>query len=177
MDRNKSNNSNSLINPGNIENQDDSKMSFDINNKRLIKQTLLKEKIKEKNDTNAEKIFKLYKDECDKISDEINNEDQLYNIFFNKGFSEVEKENIRNKISERLFGELMDYSNLYIIFKELKLLELLIFKPDNIDFFNEYKNKIIDFNKLMILIENEKIKNKIFSSRLYKEYAISKCII
>ena len=122
-------------------------------------------------------MFKLYKDECDIISDEINNKDELYNSLYNKENNDEEKENIKNKINERLFEKLMDYSNLYIIFKELKLLELLVLKPDDAKFFNEYKNKFMDFNKLMILTENKKIKKKIFSSKLYKEYALSKCNI
>ena len=71
----------------------------------------------------------------------------------------------------------MDFSNLYLIFKELKLLELLILKPDDAKFFNEYKNKFMDFTKLMILVDNKNIQEKIFSSRLYKEYALNKCII
>ena len=122
-------------------------------------------------------MFKLYKDECNKISDKINNENKLYNILYNKEISDIEKENIRNKINERIFEKFMDYSNLYVIFKELKLLELLVLTPDNIKFFNEYKNKLMDLNKLMILIDNKKIQGKIFSSSLYKEYAIRKCII
>ena len=59
----------------------------------------------------------------------------------------------------------------------MKLLELLVLKPDDAKFFNEYKNKFMDFNKLMILTENKKIQEKIFSSKLYKEYALKKCNI
>ena len=73
-------------------------------------------------------MFKLYKNECDKIINKINNEDELYNSLSNKKISITEKENIRKRINERLFGKTVDYSNLYIIFKELKLLELLLIK-------------------------------------------------
>ena len=146
-------------------------------NKRLIDPNNIKTQTEETTAKKNEEMFKSYKDECDKISDEINNEDKLYNSLSNKEINDEEKENIRNKINEKLFEKFIDYSNLYIIFKELKLLQLLVLKPDNFKLFNEYKNKLLDFNKLMVLIENKKIQDKIFSSKLYKEYALSKCII
>ena len=165
------------INPSNITDQYDSKVIIRASNKKLINPIPIKEPIEEKNGKINEETFKLYKRECDKIYDEINNEDELYNSLFIPEISDTEKENVRKKINERLFEKTMDFSNLYLIFKELKLLELLILKPDDAKFFNEYKNKFMDFTKLMILVDNKNIQEKIFSSRLYKEYALNKCII
>ena len=171
------NNQHSLINQSSIEIKDYSKMIIDANNKRLINKNFIKKPIEETDPKLNEKMIKLYKDECDMISDEISNKDELYNSLFNKEINDIEKDYIRNKITERLFKKLMDYSNLFIIFKELKLLELLVLKPDDAKFFNKYKNKSLDFNKLMVLLDNKKIQEKIFSSKLYKEYALNKCII
>ena len=174
---NKVNYSNLPINQDIISEQDDSKIIMGVNSKKLINSPLLKNKKEVKYEKKDEEKFKLFKNECDKICDKINNEDELYNSLSYKKKSDTEKEYIRKKINEKLFRKLMDYSNLYIIFKELKLLELLVLKPDEAKFFMEYKNKLIDFNKLMVLVENKKIQDKIFYSKLYKKYAISKCII
>ena len=164
-------------NPSIIADQDDSKIIIGVGYKKVKNQNPIKEQAEIKYEKGDEEMFKLYKNECDKIINKINNEDELYNSLSNKKISITEKENIRKRINERLFGKTVDYSNLYIIFKELKLLELLLLKPDDAKFFIEYKNKLMDFNKLMILVENKKIQEKIFNSKSYKKYALNKCII
>ena len=172
---NENKNSNSQINPS--KEQSDSKIITDVDNTKSINPNHIKVQIEERYEKKDEEMFKLYKEECDKIIDGINNEDKLYNSLFRKDISEIEKENTIKKINKNLFEKSMDYSYFYIILKELKLLELLILNQDDAGFFIENKDKIFDFNKLTMLVKNKKIQEKMFTSRLYKEYAVNKCII
>ena len=169
--------SNYQINPTMTVDQDESNIILGINNQRLINSLSIKEHTEEKYNKQDEERFKLFKEECNKINEDINEADELYNNLANNAINKEKKEIIKKKINERLFEESMDYSYFYIIFKELKLLELLVLKPDDATLFFEYKNKLLDFSKLMILLENKKIQENIFCSKLYKEHAISKCII
>ena len=164
------------INQNITEDKDDSKIIIGANNKRFVNSPIIK-RAEEEHDKKNDKAFKLYKNECDTIIEQINIEDELYNNLLHNKISKEEKEDIRKKINEILFEESMYYSYFYIICKELKLLELLVLNPDDAKLFIEYKNKLLDFNKLTILVNNKKIQRYIFSSRLYKEYALSKCII
>ena len=159
----------------NSEDQNDFKIMTGDSNKKLKNSNLIEEKNgKSEKD---EEIFKLYKYECDEICAKINSENELYNKLFNKEISDKEKEKIRKKINVKLFEERMDYNNFDIIFKELKILELLVLNSDNIGSFIEYNKHILDFKKLTALVENKQTQNRIFSSRLYMEYALQKCII
>ena len=164
------------INPGITGEQDDSKIIICASNK-LINSTSNKEQTEEMQGKKDQEMFKLFKDECDKISDEINSRDELYKSLLDKYTTKEEKENIRYKINNRLFEDSMDYSYFYIILKELKLLELLVLKPDDAKLLLDYNNKLLDFNKLFNLMNNKSIQGKIFYSQLYKEYAINKCLI
>ena len=163
------------VNPGITENQEDSKIIISDNKNLISKEKITEEKYGQEN--KYEEGFKLYKNECDKIIDAINSRDELYNKLCNQALSKKREEKIRKKINERLFQESMDYSYFYIILKELKLLELLTLKKDDAKLFLEYNNKLLDYNKLMTLIKNKNIQDNIFSSKMYKEYAISKCVI
>ena len=158
------------------EEQNDSKLIIGANKKRVINSNPIEEQIEER-DENDNEMFKLYKYECDEICAKINSEDELYNQLYSKEISDSEKEKIKVKINDKLFEERMDFSYFYIIFKELKILELLLLKSDNIGPFFEYNKHTLDFNKLTALVENKQTRNKLFSSRLYKEYALQKCII
>ena len=158
------------------EEQNDSKLIIGANKKRVINSNPIEEQIEER-DENDNEMFKLYKYECDEICAKINSEDELYNQLYSKEISDSEKEKIKVKINDKLFEERMDFSYFYIIFKELKILELLLLKSDSIGPFFEYNKHTLDFNKLTALVENKQTRNKLFSSRLYKEYALQKCII
>ena len=160
----------------NTEDQNAFKIITGDSKKKLKNPNLIEEKIEEKNEK-EEEIFKLYKYECDEICAKINSENELYNKLFNKEISDKEKDKIRKKINVKLFEERMDYNNFDIIFKELKILELLVLNQDNIGSFIEYNKHILDFNKLTALVENKQTQNRIFSSRLYMEYALQKCIV
>ena len=164
------------INKSNTTDQNDSKEINRINNMEINPNSKEKQ-TDEKNEKTDDEIFKLYMGECDEIINKINNEDELYNSLFNKEINDKKKAKIKNKINERLFEEHMDYSYFYILFKEVKLLELLLLKPDNAEFFIRYKEKFLDFNKLSALLKNKHVLDKMLSSRLYTEYGLNKCII
>ena len=98
--------------------------------------------------------------------------DDLYKDLNEVGNNKEKKEKIKFKINSNLFNIIMDYNSIYNYIKEFKILKLLILNPETARLLTDIKKMNINYSKLELLEEEEKLRNKLFSS-LVKKYALS----
>ena len=144
-----------------------------------VKENLLfhlnQDKQEDKNDVS--KNFLVFKQDCNKFLDMIYNNNDFYRDYNGNGFENKINERKKRKLATKLFKNFMDYGMIFNCIKELKILELILLNETSADFFYKVKDKNYDINKLMLVLEDEKLREKLCSSIKNKDYVLKQCIV